>query len=290
MVTDSKDTADVPTVGTPTYIVTTATDQSSKKGGLTKKHVLYAVSAVVVIAVILVAILVGMYLFTESQKEIIKFTLKFKGSNDDDVKQDVESDPNDNVVMYHVTRSGQDAYVVNDFNKGMQIVRMSTSDGVNCYVTALNKSSAMDPSYITGNNSMRDTGSNDESTYAISENPVIDRSFLTKKAQDLCKGISLYWVTKQCGKPERYINETDSDDNGRSKRAIYNMVRYNGLPGKGGCCYAYYACEVRMIEYIQGISHTCQTYVKTGTCCNLVARPYCLNYYKFYWKTPGLQC
>ena len=46
-----------------------------------------------------------------------QFQLQFKGSDNQDTKQDVTSDPNENVVTYHVTKPGQDAYIVDDFNK-----------------------------------------------------------------------------------------------------------------------------------------------------------------------------
>ena len=287
--------AQLPTVDSPTYIVTSAPEeQSSKKSGITKKHVLYAVSAVLVMAIILVAILVGMYLFTQSQKEIVKFSLKFKGSDDEDIKEEVESDPNDNVVQYRVTKSGQDAYIVNDFNRGMQIVKMASSDGVNCFITALNRSSSVDPSYITGSDSMSGKNGNHDESFVISNEPVADRSFLPKKAQDLCKGVSVYWVTKQC------VQQMAGNGTGigeRNKRAIYQLGTYYGLKGLGGCCKAYYACELLMIESIQGTLHLCQTYYRTGTCCTPnaayplgVPYPYCQQVYSGHWLTPGLIC
>lgn len=290
------DGKEIPTsVETPTYIVTTASDksESSKKGGITRKHVLLVVSGVLVVVLILVAILVGMYLFTQAQKEIVQFSMKFKGSDDEDVNQDVESDPNDNVVMYHVNKPGQDAYVVNDFNKGMQIVKVSRDGMTNCYVTALNKSNSQDASYITGADSMTGKDGNREEVFRISDDPVIDRSFLSKKAEDMCKGVSVYWLTRQCAQPL----PANGTDGARPKRAIYEMVRFNGLYGLGGCCRQHYACELLMLEMIQGNLHTCQTYFRTGTCCVAnalypvpVPAPYCNTYYSGKWATPGLLC
>lgn len=296
MMTDGKEMTMPANVESPTYIVTAASekDMSSHKGGITKKHVLMVVSGVLVVALILVAILVGMYLFAESQKEIVKFSMKFKGSDDSDVNEDVESDPNDNVVMYHVTKPGQDAYVVNDFNKGMQIVKVAKDGAINCFVTALNKSNAQDASYITGPDSMSGKDGRREETFMISEDPVMDRSFLSKKAQDMCKGVAVYWLTRQCAQPLP-ANFTDGGD--RTKRAIYQLPRLYGLYGLGGCCKRHYACELLMIENIQGTLHICQTYFRTGTCCVAsalypvpVPQPYCTTYYSGPWATPGLLC
>jgi hypothetical protein len=277
---------------TPTYIVSgeAGGKAAPSRGGIQKKHVLIGVSVVVVIGLIITGILVGMYIFSEAQKDIVKFSLKFKGSDNEDVDQVVESDPNDNVVMYHLSKPGQEVYVVNDFNKDMQIVKMTNDEGTNCYVAPLNRSAAMDPSQITGPDSKNPNGEDesDPRAYTTSNTPVVDRSFLTKKAMDMCKGVSLYWAYRQCGQPidAGQVNTTDVKD--RSKRSIYYMGTYNGLPGLGGCCWAYHACQVRMYESIVGGRHYCNTYITRGTCCSV--NRYCWNYYYYRWRTPGLVC
>lgn len=263
---------------TPTYIVTSSPEQNNgvKKGGITRKHVLIAVSAVLIVAIILVAILVGMHMFSQAQKDIVKFSLQFKGTNGDNVKQDVESDPNDNVVVFHLTRADQDAYVVNDFNKGMQIMKISSSEGVSCYVTALNRTHAMNPSLITGSDSMTGKNGSVQESFLVSPDPVTDRSFLTKKAQDLCSGVSVYWVTRHCGEE---VADNTTDIGNRNKRAIATMTRYHGLPGLGSCCRAYWACQVSVVQRISGSVRTCTFVARAGTCCGAVARPYCNNVY-----------
>jgi hypothetical protein len=222
MMTDSKDAAMASSVETPTYIVQAAPEQnkSSQRGGITKKQVLIAVSVVLVIAIVLVAILVGVYMFTKTQKEIVQFTFQFKGNNGENIKQQVNSDPNDNVVMFQVTQGGQDSTVVDDFNRGMEIVKTTINGREMCLVTALNRSAALDPSLITGADSFKNGNRTEKSTFAISEDPVVDRSFLTKKAQDLCKDTTLYWVTKQCDQPESQTGI----DGGKVKRAVYRCV------------------------------------------------------------------
>jgi len=204
-------------------------------------------------------------------------------------KQDVESDPNDNVVMFHVNKNGQDVYIVNDFNKDMQVVKIQTSADTNCYVSALNRSATYDSSQISGSDSLSGSGGKTEETYKVSNTPISDRTFLPKKAQDMCKGISVYWAYRSCGGQmiDPPMNNTNSD---RQRRTIYYMQPYNGLPGLGGCCNAYWACKVQMTETIQGSYHYCQTYAWTNYCCGSVAYPYCQNVYHSYWYTPGLVC
>jgi hypothetical protein len=217
---DSKDDSTIPAAEAPTYIVTSACekDEVTKKSGITKRHVIYAISAVLIIAIVLVAILVGMYMFTESQKEITKFAFQFKGPNNEDINQGVESDPNDNVVQYHVTKEGQDAYIVNDFNRGMQVLKITENADSMCYVTALNRSAADDPSVITGRDKMVNKGAN--YTYTRYNDPVVDRTFLTKKALNLCRDIPLNWIVKRCD------SQKDSDVIGeRVKRSPKICIR-----------------------------------------------------------------
>ena len=222
---DSKEASTIPAVETPTYIVTTACekDQHSKKSGVTKRHVLYAVSAVLVIALILVAILVGLYMFTQSQKEITKLAFQFKNLDNEDINQEVESDPNDNVVQYHVTKEGQDVYIVNDFNRGMQVVKITENGESACYITALNRSAAGDPSLtslITTPDKVTIKGAS--YTYSRLDDPVVDRSFLTQKALDLCKGVSLNWIVKNCDTQ----NEADVKGERVKKAACCRYVQH----------------------------------------------------------------
>jgi multidrug efflux pump subunit AcrB len=222
---DNKDASTKPADEIPTYIVTSACekDQSFKKSGVTKRHVLYAVSAVLVIAIVLVAILVGVYMFTESQKEITKFTLQLKGRNNEDIKEEVESDPNDNVVQHHVTQEGKHVYIVNDFNRGMQVVKITEDGESECYVTALNRSAAQDPPLVTGSDKVKIKDAND--TYTTLNDPVVDRSFLTKKALNLCKDVPLNWIVKYC--------DTQND-------ADVNDKRVKRLSGLFGCSWKFY--------------------------------------------------
>lgn len=278
-----------PGVESPNYIVTSQMPEPAvRSGGVQKKHILIAVSVVVVIGLAIAGILVGMHMFSEAQKEIVKFSMQFKTGDNQDAKQDVVSDPNDNVVMFHVTKPGQDIYIVNDFNKDLQVVKIETSDSTNCYISPLNRSQAMDPSQITGAASLVGSHDNAGQTYMISNTPVSDTSFLPKKAKDMCKGVSIYWAYRHCGQQIPADHNTTSPAD-RNKRTLYYMGKYNGLPGLGGCCRAVYACTVRAVEtvYSNGV-HQCDFYYQTGTCCSVSA--YCNYVYVGYWQTPGLNC
>jgi hypothetical protein len=290
------------TLEVPTYIVSgehTSESKPARKGPQTK-YIAMAVAAVLIVGLVILGIILGVYFFTQAQKEIVKFSFQFKGSHNNDINQDVESDANDNVVAYHVTQEGYDAWIVNDFNKGIQVIKIAVEDaGTNCFVTPLNVSEAMDPSKIKDASSMTGKGGKKGSPslpYQIEHTPVADRSFLTKKAVDLCSGVSLYWANKKCMDSDNMVSNNDTSAI-KHKRSIYYMGTKYGMGGLGGCCYAYWACYVQMTEYYDGVYYTCNTYYQTTWCCYQnayynppIVYPQCATLYYAHWYTPGMVC
>jgi len=272
-------------VEAPTYIVSPQSTESTRKG-VQKKYVLIGVGLVILAGLIIAGILIGMHIYAQAQKDIVKFSLEFKsGADGQNVKQDVVSDPNDNVVQYHVTKDGKDVYIVNDFNRDMQVVKMETAYGTNCFISALNRSAAVDPSNID----MLQTRSNDKSStevFSVSTSPITDRSFLPKKAQAMCQGVSVYWAYRGCKDQKMdslLLNNTNTND--RNRRTVYYAGTYYGLPCLNDCCWTLCACQVQITETATG----CQFYYWTG-CCGSVSQPYCNNAYMYKQATPGRTC
>ena len=54
---------------------------------------------------------------------LLQFTMKFNDT--ERTQQEVTSDLNDNSVQYHVVKSGQDVWVVNDFGRVRQQLSVS---------------------------------------------------------------------------------------------------------------------------------------------------------------------
>jgi hypothetical protein len=256
----------------PTYIVSPASAHCSEvsetgKRGLQKKWIVVGVSVVVVIGLVIAGNLVGVHMTAQAQKEVLQFALQFKSSLGQNTTQTVVSDPNANVVMFHVSANNQDAYVVNDFNKDIQVVKIVSPSGTNCYLSPLNISNAMNPSDIIGTSSM--TGSNvGTQTMILSQTPLSDTSFLTPKAATMCAGVSVYWAYRHC--PIALDNNNSSivpsNDGSRHKRALYGPWAWNGLACVGGCCHSFCACQVQVVQYISGTSKTCNYYFQTGGC------------------------
>jgi len=229
-------------VETPTYIASprfTGSSDTNVKKGIQKKHVLIVIGMIILAGLIIAGILVGMYIFAEAQKEIVKFSLNFKSTADgQDVKQDVESDPNDNSVTYHISKDGKDVQIVDDFNRDIQVVRMETTYGINCYISALNRSDAMDPSQITGPEKSSDSANAGSIMFTMSTSPISDRSFLPKKALEMCKSVSVYWAYRSC--ISQYQDNSVSND--RQRRAASQC--------KIGCGLKVCSCHVDGYQYV----------------------------------------
>jgi len=249
----------VAVVTTPTYLVTPASTEMSSGStskGVQKKHVLIGVGLVILAGLIIGGILVGMYIFAEAQKDIIKYTLNFKSDGDgQNVKQDVVADPNDNSVMYHITKDGKRVDVVNDYNRDLQVVRMEYKSGTNCYVTALNRSAALDPSQITGpeNDIISGNASSGYATkFTVSSYPISDRSFLPKKALNMCKDTAVYWAYRTC------INQNENKQIPNTD-AVSRQRRHVCL---SGCGWTVCACHsVTLYYYYVGGVQYCDYYV-----------------------------
>jgi len=222
----------------PAYIVTpSSTDVPYRRAskGIQQKH--FLIGMVILVGLIVAGVLVGMHIFAEAQKEIVKFSLNFKsGSDGENIKQDVVSDPNDNSVLYKITKDGKDVYIVNDFNRDLQVVKMETDFGTNCYISALNRSAVMDPSQITGPEANWNGSTSSATIFAVSTSPISDRSFLPKKALDMCKSVSVYWAFRSCG------NKVETSD-GRQPRDVTCIT---------GCCYEFCSCSWRFIQTSAG--------------------------------------
>jgi hypothetical protein len=257
---DNKKNEDIPAV-------VFAESQTAAPPRKTKKYVIIAVTVVLAVGIILAAILVGMYIFTQAQKDIIQYTMQLGANN----KQDVTSNPNENVVQFHVSTPSQDAWIINDFNKDLQLVKVVSDGQTNCYLSALNRTNAMEPSMITG----PDTEDPTEAVslmYQTSDTPIADTSFLSKTASAACKGISVYWLYPYCSNGNENQDTTDGPnlDNRRKKRDATNDTiddksllycqnyesyqspdddEYYDLPCYTGCCRKVCACHVSYTSY-----------------------------------------
>jgi uncharacterized protein YxeA len=228
IMTDAKDT----TTATPVVITQMAADVAKPRN--TKKIVIIAVSAILSVAIILAAILVGMYMFTQAQKDILKYTVNV----DKDTKEEVTADQNENVVQYHVQNANYEMWVVDDFNRDIEMLKIQTNSETNCYVLPLNRTSATDPSKVkTPSKFDVKQNATERLFYDVASSPISDPSFLGKMAKKLCKGISVYWMYPKCGDE---LNGGQRQKRGICYRCYIYYYWYNGVLYYRYVCYYVY--------------------------------------------------
>lgn len=187
--------ADAKNTNSEMPVVITQVTEAVPKPRNTKKYVIIGVSAILTVAIILAAILVGMYMFTQAEKDLIKFTMNV----DKDTTQDVTSDPDNNVVEYHVQNSNYEMWVIDDYNRDIEVMKVKTDTATTCYAVPFNRTAAADPSQIKApSNVVAQENATDSLSYIVSNTPVTDSSFLSQKAKDACNGISVYWMYPKC--------------------------------------------------------------------------------------------
>lgn len=246
------------------HVVIAQVGSSAPKASNTRKYAIIAVSIIIAALIILAAILIGVHMITKAEKKRITYTLNF----DKHTKQDVASDPNTNIVQYTIQNAIQKSWVVNDFNRDIQVVKIQTATQANCYVSALNRTRARDPTQITGPETTEITKAS-ALTYMTSGIPISDTSFLTQAARDICQGISTYWLYPKCSDASSLpapttaspVTETPMNMSGdNSPWFVYWSYPYNAnatVTCVTGCCKTVCACSMDYYWYYSAGSLNC---------------------------------
>lgn len=196
------------------------------KRSKTKKYLIIGGSVILGMAIILTAILVGMYIFTKAQNELIKYTLNVNK----DTKTDMITDKDENTIEYHVQNEDGELWVFDDFNRDIQTMKMKTKTGFKCYILPLNRTSRTVPSKVRSDVEYTTRNETDGLTYKIADTPVSDVSFLGRKVKEACNGLPVHWMYPSCDN-----GEPNTDH--RQKRACYRVYKYQySYYCGGGCC------------------------------------------------------
>lgn len=278
---DDKQSTIEPTV----VIAASQISEGKQKSRLTKKHALIAVISLLITGLVVTAVLVSIRMISDNNLEVLKYTLNANG-----VSQNVST--SENSVIYHVTRDNMKATIVQDFDNGLQVSKVLLDGTTTCYVTALNRSTATDPSSIPTTTPEAASGQSSMSQviYKVLPDPIPDISFLGKKASAMCQNIPTYHAVPDCSQPagsaSALQNSTSVDH--RSKRtprfcAIYN----NAYQCACGCCgivcgvFTSTNCVVRFT----GSSYTCTFYMSKLVAVYSIRPPPCIfggySYYPY---------
>jgi hypothetical protein len=207
----------IPSNSQPTEVIdfsTLAVNVPQKSSKLTKKHLLIAVVIFLAVGLVVACVLVAIRLVTDSQKEIVKYSMTYKDSNEKSINQTVSVA--DNSVIYHVVQDGVDAWIVQDFNKNIQVIKAKTGQGsVVCFVAPLNRTMAATPDSVPSAAPLTNQTTKSQTVkYVVLMDPINDITFLGTRASDMCYNIPTYWQVKDCNADSSLVS------NARVKRRL----------------------------------------------------------------------
>jgi cell division protein FtsL len=284
-------TADQPTAD---YVIATVqqptTAATTSKSRLTRKHVLIAVVSLTVTALVVTCVLVAVRMYTDNNIDILKYKMTMKDQNNENVTQDVSADANANIIQYHVVKDGIEAWILQDFDKNIQVSKVLTESSVGCYVIPLNRSLAADPNSIPSTTPKTDSKTPSvQLVYKVSENPISDITFLGRRPTDLCKNIPTYWMEPSCEDDQSVPPSTTTpatNGGGRQKRASI-CATCGGYSCACGCCglvCGLFATSTYYYYYSNG--YWICVYYMNYVSCNVSLRPYSCMYNGRNWYYP----
>jgi hypothetical protein len=275
----------------PTFVITAPQDEQPKKTSrLTRKHILIAGVSLIIAVLVVVAVLVGIRLYSDHELAALKlqYSMTMKDKDNQDVKQNVSADANANIVQYDIEKDGVKATILQDFDKGIQTSRVESESGVACYLTALNRSNAQEPSKIpTTSPTTDDNTPSRQLVYKVDSKPISDLSFLGKRASTLCANVPTHWMVPSCdGDESGLTNSTTSPATHDIKKRATVCATCGGYYCVCGCCWAVcgsFASSTYTWYYSNGVYYC--TYYMYYISCSVYLGPYnCyLNGRRYYY-------
>jgi len=203
------------------------------------------VISLLITGLVVVAVLVSIRMITDSNMEIAKYSMNANG-----VKQNVTT--SENSVIYHVTRENIEAWIVQDFNTGLQVSKVLADGKATCYVTVLNRSEATDPSSIPTTAPDTTKSQPKSAVYKVSPDMIPDITFLGKKGSALCANIPTYHAVPDCenaaNKDHSLPGGNSSSVDQRQKRTPAYCATLGGYQCACGCCG--YLCGIFTSNYV----------------------------------------
>jgi len=167
-----------------------------------KKSMASYVVMVMMTTVVVAGILLGIWLFTEHNTTTLQNTLKL-------VDKKTDNDVNDNILQYHMTRNSSQLSIIDDFNRGLRVVKVPQGRGqFKCLVSILQN--RHDVGAVTIDTDV---------TQRTDEQLVKDGSFLSVAARTMCTDTPVYWSFPVVTSEFALQSEQSSD---RSKRQAYS--------------------------------------------------------------------
>jgi cell division protein FtsL len=273
-----------------TFVITTPQaqeEQPKKSGRLTRKHILIAAVTLTIAVLVVVVILVAIRMNADHETLKLKYSMEMKDKDNQNVNQNVSADANANIVQYDIQKDGLKATILHDFDKGIAVSRVESESGVVCYLAALNRSNAQEPTEIPSTTPKPDDNTpTTQLVYKVDNRPIKDLSFLGKRSSTLCANVPTHWMIPSCDGDETGLSNstTTPAPHDRRKRATYGCATCGGYYCVCGCCNAIcgsFASYTYTWYYSNGVYYC--TYYMYYVSCRVYLGPTCIlngrNYY-----------
>lgn len=193
---------------------------------------------------------------SRDEDSLVKFRTSFRGYNGHLIEQEVVSSDINNIVEYYIDASPNERLtIIDDFNKDIQVVKISKKSEDFCYVSQLKKGSYVRPSdLLFGTQADKQYVSRVFETYESEEDPAMG---LGDRGAELCRDIPVQWI-RPVDDTESYISaanftessqSSNSGSRSRSKRNIRNCHM--------SCCYQVCCCTVHHFTWERVEHFTC---------------------------------
>lgn len=219
---------------------------------LKKSRLAFSVTCAFVSVCIIVGVLVGVKFFLDSANDTVKRSFEFASSGNRKVKEEVSTSLKDNLVQYHKNDDDGEIWVINDYNRDIQILKVSRETGMICYVTPLNRSDTSPPEAITNITAPNGDIETDNRRFDVSLSPISDKSIVGPTGQKLCENIDVHWMVPQPCPPQ-----ASSSSNGTSTLSSAGRQRRDICLHLCHHCYFSLVCYHSFFQVICYWRHVC---------------------------------
>lgn len=173
--------------------------------------------------------------------DVFKVSMQFRGTDDVDIEQHVTSAASSNYVMYHVIKPYETMWIVDDFDRSLQLMKIVTREDRVCYVTHLNRTNSMSPSLYSEQLPGEVAGDRMrvQTTFYADEMQLNDLSQLGSQALKLCIDTPTFWVYPLANKASSV--DTEPDTHSRQKRNVKKCMT--------SCCTLVCCCNQRYLQW-----------------------------------------
>jgi hypothetical protein len=180
-----------------------------------------------VTVIVVIGILVGAKFFLDATNAVVTRSFTFAATGDSgkqQVTEDVTSDSAENVLVYHVKEDDKETWILEDYNKNIQLMKIRSDSTYSCYLTPFNGSLTTVPDIdeLSAPDNSDTASEGDEVYLRTATKPIKDKTMLGKSGRALCADIDVVWVIPACQDDKSPQSASPSS---RQKRQMLN--KYN---------------------------------------------------------------